>query len=78
MKKTKTKIDKSKPHYRIVHFYKRDFERATTLPAALAILEQRRLNCPMVCYSQIWEMSNETVGTIVAFFEDGAPAKLIY
>ena len=64
-------------HYRIVHFYKRAHEsKFRTLAGALAQLEERRLNGQTEVYSQLWEMSNETDGEMIGFFEDGAPAEL--
>lgn len=73
----KSKVDKTKAHYRLVHFYKREHESAApTLAAALAQLEERRLNGTTECYTQLWDMRNETDGEMVGFFEDGAPATL--
>lgn len=74
---SKPKTDITKPHYRIVHYYKRDYEPAfVSLQGALANLEQRRVESKTSTYSELWQMANENDGEMIGFFEDGAPATL--
>lgn len=71
------KTDTTKEHYRLVHFYKRSHEPKTqTLQQALAMMEQRRLNSSASSYTELWKMTDEENGEMVAFFEDGAPADI--
>ena len=77
MPKRAKKIDRSKKHYRLVHFYARPYEPAyDSLQGALAACGDREHNSSAETYTQLWEMSNETDGEMVGFFENGIPANL--
>jgi len=76
-KRNTQKVDKTKKHYRLVHFYARNQEPVhATLQGAMAACADREHNSTAETYTQLWEMSNETDGEMVGFFENGIPASI--
>jgi hypothetical protein len=63
---------------KLIHFYKRDYQpEYPDIEAAKAALENKRLNSNAECYTQVWDMSSETGGIMIGFYEDGVEADLV-
>ena len=68
------KIDTTKPHYLVRHFYARKHEPALpNLPAVLAYLELRKQTSDVDCFTEVWQMKDSEAGERILLLEGASP-----